>query len=183
MFHPTFTSPKPAVNSSGWFFELGHLTTCWAVGQLGGSHLGWLLFQHVPAIPTPQLQLNCDGILANGQRWWWLWLTSAQQKIAYIEIKTVFFSGRIPCWWRVLSLSCLQEWDNYNKFIEIHLQTLQKIHMFFRASTHTLPVPLFVTTKMLCAFHFPNRAVLLATLSAIMAGRHTTSCGVIYHFQ
>lgn len=106
------------------------------------------------------------------------------RKIAYVEIKTVFFVCRIPCWWRVLSVSCLQEWDNYSKFIEIHLQTLQKIHMFFRASTHIiLPVPPFVTTKMLCAFHFPNRAVLLATLSAIMASRYITSCGVIYHFQ
>lgn len=32
-----------------------------------------------------QLQSNWEGILANGQRWWWLWLTSAQKK-AYVEI-------------------------------------------------------------------------------------------------
>ena len=30
-----------------------------------------------------------------------------------------------------MSLSCLQEWDNYSKFIEIHLQTLQKILFFY----------------------------------------------------
>lgn len=72
------------------------------------------------------------------------------RKIAYVEIKTVFFVCRIPCWWRVLSVSCLQEWDNYSKFIEIHLQTLQKIHMFFRASTHITSSPVRHNQDVVC---------------------------------